>query len=189
MITHKGTQRMQTERLILRRFTVNDAEAMFNTWASDSRVTKYLTWTTHESAEVTKCVISEWERSYEEKNAYNWGIEIGGKLIGSIGVVYISEENEYAEIGYCIGYDYWNRAIMTEALSAVIAYLFKEVGFNRIELCHVSENDASGRLAKKCGMTCEGIKRKSYKNSSGDFWDITYWSILKEEWEEKAPMQ
>ena len=53
MITHKGTQTIHTERLILRKFTVDDAQAMFENWASDERVTRYLTWCPHESPEAT----------------------------------------------------------------------------------------------------------------------------------------
>ena len=48
MLTHKGTQTIETERLILRRALREDAEAMFRNWASDPEVTKYLTWPTYE---------------------------------------------------------------------------------------------------------------------------------------------
>lgn len=49
-----GTRKIETERLILRRFVMEDAEDMYNNWASDPEVTKYLTWPTHPSSEVTK---------------------------------------------------------------------------------------------------------------------------------------
>ena len=54
MLTHKGTQVLHTERLTLRRFTVCDAEDMFNIWACDEKGTKYLTWSPHQSVEFTK---------------------------------------------------------------------------------------------------------------------------------------
>ncbi len=54
MITHKGTQIIHTARLTLRRFTIDDAEAMYSNWASDERVTRYLTWRPHESPAATR---------------------------------------------------------------------------------------------------------------------------------------
>ena len=54
---HLGTKTIETKRLILRKFTLNDAEVMYQNWASEPEVTKYLTWQPHESVEVTKDVI------------------------------------------------------------------------------------------------------------------------------------
>ena len=58
MLTHKGTKVIETERLILRPFTMADAEPMFRNWASDDEVTKHLTWPTHESVEISNMVLS-----------------------------------------------------------------------------------------------------------------------------------
>ena len=52
-MNHIGTIRLETDRLILRRFTIEDAEEMFHNWASDDEVTKYLTWPTHQNVEMT----------------------------------------------------------------------------------------------------------------------------------------
>ena len=60
MLAHKGTQRIETERLILRPFTLSDANDMFKNWASDDEVTKYLTWPTHSSIEVSQMIIDSW---------------------------------------------------------------------------------------------------------------------------------
>ena len=57
---HCGTQRIETKRLLLRRFSVDDADAMFRNWASDPEVTKYLTWPAHSSAEVSRAVLESW---------------------------------------------------------------------------------------------------------------------------------
>ena len=60
MLTHKGTQTIVTDRLILRRAVMEDAEPMFRNWASDPEVTKYLTWPPHESVAVTQKILEGW---------------------------------------------------------------------------------------------------------------------------------
>ena len=52
-----GTQRIETDRLILRRFRSEDAEDMYENWASDPEVTRFLTWPTHSSVDVTKAIL------------------------------------------------------------------------------------------------------------------------------------
>lgn len=183
MITHKGTQEIKTERLTLRRFRSEDANAMFETWANDERVTRFLTWAPHGTREVTEHVLGLWIEEYKKDNSYQWAIEYEGKLIGSIACVDINETNECGEIGYCIGADFWGKGIMTEAAKAVIDYLFREVNIHRIEIHHATANPASGKVAQKCGLTLEGIKRKFFKSSWGEFLDIAVYSILRNEWE------
>ena len=61
---HIGTKELETERLLLRKITVNDADFMYKNWASDDIVTKYVTWTTHQSVEDTKELLRMWEKEY-----------------------------------------------------------------------------------------------------------------------------
>ena len=91
MLTHIGTKEIKTERLTLRRFRKEDAQAMFEIWANDERVTKFLTWEPHGTLDVTEYIIGLWIKDYEKENNYNWAIEFEGKLIGSIGAVQIDE--------------------------------------------------------------------------------------------------
>lgn len=60
MLTHKGTQIIQTDRLLLRPFRMEDARAMYDNWASDPEVTKYLSWPAHDSPAVTRAVLQDW---------------------------------------------------------------------------------------------------------------------------------
>ena len=73
---HLGTKRIETSRLILRQFTGDDAQAMFDNWASDPEVTKFLTWPTHSSVDVTKQIVESWVAGYEQENFYLWMIEL-----------------------------------------------------------------------------------------------------------------
>ena len=179
MISHKGTKTIKTERLTLRRFRTDDAQAMFDTWANDERVTRYLEWAPHGSVEVTEYILNDWCNSYEKPDFYNWVIEFNGKIIGNISVVKTNEHSERGEIGYCIGYDFWGKGIMTEAAKAVIDFLLKEVGFNRLTISHAVKNPGSGKVAQKCGLTFEGVKRQYFKALNGEFLDIAFYSILQ----------
>lgn len=96
MLTHKGTQTIETEKLTLRRFEIADAQAMFDNWANDERVTRFLTWTPHGSAESSKQLLESWCAAYENESTYNWAIEFEGKVIGNISVVRFNEKHEYA---------------------------------------------------------------------------------------------
>ena len=185
MLTHKGTKTLKTERLKLRKFTPDDAVPMYENWACDERVTRYLTWLPHKSPEETKQILSAWCASYENLNYYNWGIEYEGKLIGNISVVILNEKSEWAELGYCMGYDWWNKGIMTEAAKAVIDFLFSEVGVNRVEISHAVKNPGSGRVAQKCGLAFEGTHREYFKSASGEFLDISDYGIVRSEWEKQ----
>ena len=70
-----GTQRLETERLILRRYVIEDAEDMFRNWASDPEVTKFLTWPTHKSVEITRMVLNDWLSQYADGGYFNWAME------------------------------------------------------------------------------------------------------------------
>ena len=184
MVTHKGTQTLHKEILVLRRFKVEDAKAMFDTWANDERVTRFLTWTPHGTVELTTSLLTDWCNRYENDNYYNWAIEFEGKLIGNISVVQFTDSNEEAALGYCMGYDFWGKGIMTEAAKAVIRFLFEEVQANRIVITHAVKNPASGNVARKCGLTHEGTKRECFRSlATCELLDISELSILKREYE------
>ena len=182
-MNHIGTKTLETERLILRRFKNEDASDLFNNWANDSNVTKFLTWPTHENLDISKYIIGLWLDEYSNDNVYNWCIELkeDGQAIGSISVVSIDENVESVEIGYCIGKEYWNKGIVTEAFSSIIKFLFEEVDVKRIVAKHDTNNPASGAVMKKCGLKFEGVNRKAGKNNTG-ICDMAVYSILKEEY-------
>lgn len=180
---HKGTARLETERLILRRHVIEDAEPMFRNWASDEEVTRFLTWLPHESAEKTAMLLERWIGEYENADYYQWGIELKelGEVIGSISVVHITEAAGCCEIGYCISRKYWGMGIMPEALSAVIRFLFEEVGAEAVSAAHDPKNPNSGRVMQKCGMRYDGLKRHCSHNNTG-VCGLAWYSILRSEY-------
>lgn len=183
MLTHKGTETIETSRLILRRAVREDAQPMFRNWASDPEVTKYLTWPAHGSVAVSEMVIGSWLQEYEKDSYYQWMIVLKelGEPIGSISVVRQNENVEEAEIGYCIGSRWWHKGIVSEAMTAVMDFLFGEVGMNRISARHDPNNPNSGGVMRKCGMKYEGTTRSSDRNNQG-ICDAAHYGILREEW-------
>lgn len=186
-MNHQGTARLETRRLVLRPFTVNDAEQMFCNWASDSKVTKYLSWPAHPSVEVSRQVLESWAALYPDPDYYQWAVELKeiGEPIGSMGAVKVDGQTKSVTMGYCIGSSWWGKGITAEALRAVIVYLFEETGTNCVNACHDPRNPNSGKVMRKCGMTYEGTWRAGGVNNQG-VCDESWYSILRSEYEQKT---
>lgn len=139
---HQGTVTMETDRLILRRFTMDDARAAFYNWESDEKVTKFLRWTNlREYAEAEK-VVRGWVENYSNNTFYQWAIvpkELG-EPIGTISAAEINEKIQKVEIAYCIGSRWWGNGYASEAFRTVIFFFFEKVKANRIEAKHDPEN-------------------------------------------------
>lgn len=179
---HCGTQVIETKRLILRPYTVEDAEDMYRNWANSEAVTRYLTWPVHANAEVTRSLLEFWAASYQDASVYHWGIvpKGGHAVIGDISVVHMNEKTASAELGWCLGEAFWGQGIMPEAALAVRDYLFDRVGFHRVEARHDRNNPKSGRVMQKIGMMQEGLLRAADCNNQG-ICDIAVYAILREE--------
>ena len=177
-----NTKTIETERLILRKFTMDDAEAMYTNWASDPLTTKHLSWETYTSVDDAKETISKWLEGYEE-GSYNWVVEIKDthEIIGSICSVGTSKKNNTVTLGYCYGSKYWNHGYASEALRGVIEYLIKDQGFYLVEAHHVTKNPASGRVMQKAGMKYDGTFRLRKLGKDGLRDDLVAYSITKDE--------
>ena len=71
-MNHVGTQQLETSRLILRKFRIKDAPIMFQNWANDPEVTRYVTWLPHGKVSVTQSLLEEWTARYSEPDPYHW---------------------------------------------------------------------------------------------------------------------
>ena len=183
---HLGTIKLETERLILRQFTIDDAECIFKNWANDNEVTKYLTWPSHKNINETISIREKWMKEYEKKDFYQWAIVLRkiNEPIGSISVVKKDDDIKMVHIGYCIGKNWWNMGITSEALNMSIKFFFEEVGVNRIESRFDPNNPNSGKVMAKCGMKYEGHMRQADKNNQGIV-DYIEYGILAEDYFKK----
>ena len=118
---HKGTETLESNRLLLRKFTVEDADLMYENWAKDEDVTQYLTWPAHRNTDETRSLLEHWVSQCKELDTYRWCIELKEDEvpIGSISIVSLDSRVESAEIGYCIDKSYWRNGLTTEAVQTV----------------------------------------------------------------------
>ena len=105
-----------------------------------------------------------------------------GRVIGTIGIIWYSEENRSAELGYSFARDCWNHGFATQALNALIDLLFRSLPLNRIEAQHDVRNPASGRVMQKCGLRQEGILRDRILNK-GEYVSVALYAMLRSDWE------
>lgn len=180
---HKGTVKLETERLILRRFEKKDTELAFRNWTSDTKVTEFLRWPAHSDIIVTERVTNSWISGYEDNTFYQWAIVLKeiDEPIGTISVVDMDEKTDMVHIGYCIGSKWWHRGYTSEAFATIISFFFEEVKAKRIESQHDPNNPNSGLVMKKCGMTYEGTLRKADWSNKGIV-DACIYGLLAEEY-------
>lgn len=148
---------LKTERLLLRYVTRADVAAIYEGWANDPEVARYVTWNAHESVSVTEQIMDFWLEEYKKDNCYRYGIErlSDGALMGMIDVVGYHHGNPV--IGYCSGRKYWGNGYMTEALRAVVQELFSE-GYDTIRIEAAQENIGSNRVIQKAGFEFVGSR-------------------------------
>jgi len=144
-------ERIRTERLLLRRPTSQDAEAIFERYASDAEVTHYMAWPTHVSIEQTRAFLNFSESLWQRWSVGPYIIESpeSGTLLGSTGIE--MQSVGHAETGYVLARDAWQKGYATESLKAVLA-ITRTLSVRRVTAwCHY-QHTASQRVLEKCGF-------------------------------------
>ena len=179
------TIQLETERLILRPPTLNDAEALVRAINHPDIAATTLNIPHPYTIDNAK----EWLLSHKDPERSKTGIELSffirktGELIGGIGLMNISRKHSKAELGYWCAVEHWGKGYTTEAAGRAVRYCFEELGLHRVyAICMVS-NPASVRVMEKIGMLHEGIGRKEYQKD-GEYSDYHHYAILKEDWKD-----
>jgi len=176
-LEHHGSVDIDTPRLLLRKITSKDQQDIYRNINHDKAVLKFFGaayYDTYEESSIARLI----ELS-AKPDCYCWGIERKDNN-ECIGVLLEQENNEQAlniELGYAIGSDHWNKGYVTEALNAVIPFLFDKIGFHKIIAGYITENTASKRVLQKCHMKFEGIRKDDFYFNDR-FYDIAYHYIL-----------
>ncbi|MFS0882596.1 GNAT family N-acetyltransferase [Metabacillus niabensis] len=171
--------RLETDRLILREMTKEDAEGIFTCFSNED-VTRYYGQETLEKIEQAEKIVDFYSKSYSEKRGIRWGIERRGTkgIIGTIGFNAWLPKHKRAEIGYELHPDYWRNGYTLEAVLKVISYGFEKLDLTRIGAVVFIENKASNNLLEKVGFQKEGVLR-DYMYQNGKAYDTYVYSLLR----------
>ena len=170
-----------TERLVLRKLVPADADDMYE-YAQNPIVTRFLLWEPHVTKKFTQSYLKFIQTQYSACTFCDWAVTLAdsGKMIGTCGFTSFDLENDGAELGYVISPDYWGNGYATEALSRVLSFGFSVLGLNRMYVRILSGNEASERVARKCGMRHEATFYSSLL-VKGEFRTVKIFAILRDE--------
>lgn len=174
---------LETERLILRPFSLEDANAV-QRLVGDKDVAEPTSGVPHPYEDG---MAEQWIATHEAAFVSLKGITLAlmlkatHSLIGAMSLLNISIQHRHAELGYWIGKPYWNQGLGTEAAQAMIHYGFRALNLNRIQGRCLRRNIASGRVMEKAGMKYEGCWREQ-EFKAGKFEDVVFYGALAFEW-------
>lgn len=171
---------LETERLVLRPFQREDAEALY-AYAKNPNVGPHAGWKPHESEEESLRIIEELFLVNQTRAVIYKETET---LIGTIALEPDKRRPEVAskELGYSLAEEFWGKGIMTEAAEAVIAYAFDYMKLEVLAICTSPVNERSTRVIEKCGFKYEGTERNCYRIFDGSLRDSKCFSLLRHEW-------
>lgn len=177
---------LTTSRLRIRQMQMTDDEALFAI-KSDLEVTRQYGQEPHQSLDETRSWIQRRLDDYEHRSTMFWVVTYKEKdtAIGACCFWNFDQTFRCAEIGYELHPTYWNKGIMSEALSSVLAFGFVDLGLNRIEANPLAINEASKSLLLKLGFKHEGTLRQRHF-FRGQFEDQLYFGLLKKDWQRQS---
>jgi RimJ/RimL family protein N-acetyltransferase len=150
---------VETSRLQLRRPQAKDAKAIFDAYAQDPAVTRYLVWRPHQSIQTTSEFIGQCLDRWSSGSAFPYVITRKSND-QAIGMLEIRPERFKASMGYVLARPYWGQGFMPEAASAIAGMILSDPSMYRVEAFCDVENAASARVLEKVGMLREGVMRR-----------------------------
>jgi [ribosomal protein S5]-alanine N-acetyltransferase len=149
----------ETSRLLLRLPTLNDAQAIFEKYAQDPLVTKYLSWRPHKNVSTTVNFLKRCMQCWEDETAFPWVI-VRKDDQALLGMIEMRINQFRADFGYGIARQYWGNGFTTEAVKAIVEWALAQKEIYRVwAVCDV-ENAASARVLEKAGLQREGLLRR-----------------------------
>jgi len=159
----KGPDRIETERLLLRKPDLSDAQSIFDRYASDPEVTRYLSWPTHRNIAMTEAFLEWSDEDWARWPAGSYLIfdkENPSRLLGGTGLAFQSPT--IAVTGYVLARDAWGQGYATESLEAMVK-LARATGVRRlVAVCH-PEHRPSAHVLEKCGFLLDEERRDNFE--------------------------
>lgn len=179
-----GTRQLETKRLVLRKFSMEDVTDVYENWGSDENVARWFAFNAQNNMEETKAIVLQWLEAYKNNHTYIWAVEEkeNNKVIGTINADMAYEVLETCELAYSLGSKWWGKGYMTEAVREVLRYLLFEEEVYLIEAKHNSDNIGSGKVLSKAGMKKEAVLRdRRIDKLTGKRSDLIIYSIKRTE--------
>jgi len=151
---HCGTQNLESEHLVLRRFEYSDAAGMLKNWIANPVIQHNYGEPVYDTFDSVRELLQSWISQYHDSSFYRWTIILKetGENIGQIAFCRVYTELRTAEVEYCIGESFRGNGYAAEALKCLLKYSFEMPEFDKIEAFHRAENPTSGRVLQKAGM-------------------------------------
>lgn len=180
----KGSPRLETDRLILRKIEPEDYKMAYKLWCNDLDQMIYTIHGVHDNEEVTKKLFDRWIQEYNDEKTMRWIIEVKeiNQPIGMIDINNTWSKFSSVESGYVIAKKYWGKGYATEATKRVMKYLFDECELQTFYSEFMEDNIGSGRVMQKCGMTQDGCLRNRCQDRNGKRQNLISYSIIRDEY-------
>jgi ribosomal-protein-alanine N-acetyltransferase len=149
-------ERVETQRLLLTRLQLTDAEEIFYTYASKPESTRFVSWPIHESISATRQFLLYARQAWAEGLDFSFSIRLKGtnRLIGACGFL---NDGGKTQIGYVLGPLHWNSGYATESTQKVVQLLRAQPDVVKINSFVDADNHASARVLQKCGFVAEAM--------------------------------
>ncbi len=154
-----GTAEFATERLLMRRYRMEDAPLLFERFGCDPHMTAYSGWNPYATREMAEETVRRFIGSYGDPGFYGWAVEFQGRLIGTVGAYDYDAEKNQIEIGISIKRTSWGKGFATEALTGVLRYLTEQEGIETVTAWCAAENIGSMKAMTKAGMKLTAVEK------------------------------
>lgn len=149
-------------------------------------VTEYMLFDAHRDISQSLASVEKALRRYREGRCYRFCIALAetDELIGVIEALRFDEDRSSCSFAYMLGEDFWGRGYGTEALNALLDFLFTHMDIQLVEADHMAENIGSGAVMRKVGMVPTGVVLGKYEKH-GIRHDAVQYAITREQWLQK----
>ncbi|MGG2065534.1 GNAT family N-acetyltransferase [Bacillus sp. S14(2024)] len=178
---------LESQNLILKKIEDAHLQDVYVIYSND-KVFKYCGIIPKHNVKTVSKMIQHFERDYNKQSRIKWGIFQKNEtdtLVGIIEAMDFNRKVNMVTIGYFLAEEYWGKGIASEAVHAIVKFLFEDVHINRIQAEVIPENDLSKKVLLKNGFTKEGLLRQATLWSGKGIVDLEIYSILKEEYKRR----
>lgn len=170
---------LESERLLFKAYTKKDAQTLLNL-RSNKAISKYMDTTIPKRIEDTEQKIEGYIKAFKDRKGITWAIieKENNTIIGDFAIHHIDKQNSRGEIGYILHPNFWGKGYMTEALTTLINFGFKDLNLHSFSANVNLENVNSKTLLLKFGFKLEAVFRENFYYN-GQFLDSEIYCLLQ----------